>query len=250
MLFRSAAFHYIVQHRRHWSHPSVFLTAFAIICIATAAIADFLHVYPNGERTGHFTLPLATLILIRGAQSAFLFVARFVPFPRLRLLPAFLSFALLAFAAFLLSQRLSAKNAFLIEDFSSAVSFLKSSTAPTDTIWIQGFSAEAYRYYANLLHWEPQHTQVANLGWGCCPRNRPTFPSASLSSDIQAELEQRLPAPHPGHVWLLYTDRPAVYQFLGFDERLLLRSFFTNRHCQLSVEKSFTAVSVLAFDCP
>ncbi len=250
LLLLLAATHYLYKNRRHWPHPSVFLPVFAIICIATAATADFLSVYPNGERTGLFTLPLAILLLIRGTQSSFLFVTRFVHIPRLRSLPALLSFALLACLSFLVWQRVNAKDGFLIEDFKSSIGFLKSSAAPADAIWIQGSAAEAYRYYANLLHWEPQHTQVANLGWGCCPRNRPTLPSRSLSSDIQNELEQRLQAPLPGRIWLLYTDRPTHYQFLGFDERLLLRNFFTNRHCQLSVEKSFTAVSVLAFDCP
>jgi hypothetical protein len=67
---------------------------------------------------------------------------------------------------------------------------------------------------------------------------------------FQKDIHATLSVPHHGRTWTLYTDRQTHYDFLGFDERLMLREFLNSKGCRESDRQSFPQVGVAAWDCP
>jgi hypothetical protein len=128
------------------------------------------------------------------------------------------------------------------EDAGAAVAHLRQRTRDGDLVYVHASMHEPYRLYARSGAPEGR-VLLGRIGWPCCPR----WEDGKPEDDVDAELASLEPL--PARVWLLHTARRAHWDYVGRDDRTLLREHLTARGCASMGRESFDRVAVEGFTC-
>jgi hypothetical protein len=116
------------------------------------------------------------------------------------------------------------------EAYDEAVELLRARVALEDLLLVHASAREGFRLHAALKGWEPP-ARYGDTGWPCCPRGKAFARGRAEAAAVRADLARLAPAGFRGRIWMLYTDRPTHWDFLGLDEGELWRSTLWERGC-------------------
>jgi len=212
------------------------------ILLATAAATGW---YPLSYRTRLFVVPGFLLVMTIAAEDL---CRSLMANRRTRNAAAAMAIALtglLGVRAYLRSAPNLPK-----EDVDGAVRFLRSAVFPDDLLLVHPSAGESFRLYASMYNWSAPPVVYGSTGWPCCPRGISARAQSSTSEAVVHDLQRMIPAGYSGRIWLLYTIRPTHWDWTGFDESKLWRSYLAEHGCLVSPpNRRFENLAITLAEC-
>jgi hypothetical protein len=220
-----------------------------IICLLPCilfAIAAALGLYPLSYRTRLFVVPGLILIVTVFAEGL---CQRFVT--NRRMLNAAVAAAIALTVLLGMRAHLRSVPNLPKEDLDGAVRFLQTAVPPKDLLLVHPSVGETFRLYAAMDDWNAPPVIYGDTGWPCCPRGKDARPLSSTTEAVVRDLQRMIPTGYSGRVWLLYTIRPTHWDWVGFDESKLWRSYLAEHGCLVSrPDRRFENLAISTADCP
>jgi hypothetical protein len=136
------------------------------------------------------------------------------------------------------------------EDVDGAVRFLKSAVPSNDLLLVHPSVGETFRLYADMHAWMAPPVVYGDTGWPCCPRGKDARAFSSTNEAVVRDLHRMIPAGYSGRIWLLYTIRPTHWDWVGFDESKLWRSYLAEHGCLVSPpNRKFENLAITTAEC-
>ncbi|MBV9398308.1 MAG: glycosyltransferase family 39 protein [Bryobacterales bacterium] len=213
-------------------------------CLLLAAAAA-LHWYPLSYRTRLFVVPGFILMITMAAEN----LCRGI-FSNRRTAEA-IAWVLIGLAVVLgVRSQILAQPGLPKEDVDGAVRFLQSAVSPNDLLLLHPSVGESFRLYAAMDQWSAPPVVYGDTGWPCCPRGKDARPMSSTNDAVVRDLRRMIPTGYSGLIWLLYTIRPTHWDWVGFDESKLWRSYLAGHGCQVSrPNRSFENLAITVATC-
>jgi hypothetical protein len=219
-----------------------------LICVAPCIllmIAGGLDWYPLSYRTRLFAVPGLILIIAMTAEdfSQRLFIPR-------RVANAVVGTALAATVSLGVRAHVRSLPGLPKEDVDGAVRFLQTAVPPEDLLLVHPSVGETFRFYVAMYGWSAPPVVYGDTGWPCCPRGQDARPHSSTNEAVTRDLQRMVPAGYSGRIWQLYTIRPTHWDWVGFDESKLWRSYLADHGCVLSPpNRRFENLAISTAEC-
>ncbi len=137
-------------------------------------------------------------------------------------------------------------NADPFEDYPATMAYVKEHARPEDLVLVHADARQGFLLYTAMNHWD-RPVQFGDTGWPCCARGREIQKPSERS--VRADVDRLLPAGFRGRVWLVYTNRPLHWKFLGLDEGDLWRRSVWDRGCPPVDYRDVAGIVVSPMDC-
>ncbi len=199
---------------------------------------DRLGAYPASPRTALFLLPCLALALA-GAAWAVALRSRAVAV--LALLAAFGAQTILAYRDFRTPEP--------VEEMDEAVTEIYARVQASDKIYVHASAAEGFRLYAKMRGLDVSQAAWGTTSWACCPRHLPFAPGKTNDTSVAADLVRLFPTKPSARVWLLWTNRPEHWQWVGHDDRKQILDRLDGMGCVRRTLPAYRNVGLYLYSC-
>ena len=213
-----------------WRRDYVLL-ACALPCVLLAG-AEAAGWYPASPRMRLFVRPCFVV-------AAAVILERELAFERLAWVPP-------VAALVMTIQGVAGYNADGVEDYPANIAYLREHAKPEDLVLVHADARQGFLLYSVIEKWD-RELRFGSTGWPCCARGH-GMPKSSEQS-VRADLDRMIPAGFRGRIWLVYSNRPLHWKFLGLDEGDLWRRSVWDRGCPPAEYRDLGAIVVSAMDC-
>jgi hypothetical protein len=136
------------------------------------------------------------------------------------------------------------------EDVAGAVAFLQRKSAAQDLILVHPSAVESFVLYARMYGWNMPPAIYGDTGWPCCPRGTDWRPGVSTENLVNADIDRMVPSGYTGRIWMLYTIRPAHWNYTWQGESQMWTYHLAERGCHISpVNRQFENLEISIADC-
>jgi hypothetical protein len=220
------------RRRRYLAVALIYSPVFLLLA------ADRLGAYPASARTALFILPCLALALA-GATWAVALRSRALAY--IVLLMAFAAQLSLAYRDFWVPEP--------VEEMDEAVTEIYARAQASDKIYVHASAAEGFRLYAKLRDLSTANVLWGATSWPCCPRHLPFAPGRTNDASVAAGLARLFPSQPNSRVWLIWTNRPEHWVWVGHDDRQRILDHLEGFGCIRRTLPTYRNVGLFLYSC-